>query len=84
MVKRTMCHMRLTGLFLAILACLSILYAPSAQAQAAGIEARFVVDWAAPGETAGPRVEVLMAGNAGSGHYAFIIRGRPIKIIGKN
>jgi hypothetical protein len=36
MVKRAMCHIRLTGLFLAILACLSILSAPDAQAQAAG------------------------------------------------
>ncbi len=36
MVKRAMCHIRLTGLFLAILACLSIPYVPSARAQAAG------------------------------------------------
>jgi hypothetical protein len=42
MVKRAMCHIRLTGPFLAILACLSILYAPDAQAQAAGsIEQNF-------------------------------------------
>jgi hypothetical protein len=36
MVKRAMCHIRLAGLFLAILACLSIPYVPSAWAQAAG------------------------------------------------
>jgi hypothetical protein len=37
-----MCHIRLTGLFLAILACLSIPYAPPARAQAAGgIEQNF-------------------------------------------
>ena len=42
MVKRAMCHIRLTGLFLAILACLSIPGAPGAQAQAAGsIEQNF-------------------------------------------
>src|SRR6195952_2164786 len=42
MVKRAMCHIRLAGLFLAILACLSILYVPGAQAQAAGsIEQNF-------------------------------------------
>ena len=185
MVKRAMCHIRLTGLFLAILSCLSILYTPGAQAQAAGgIEqnfassltavpadalavsgafyvpvyssvsmsqgrlradfsvtlsvhnasetrplllkriayfdtagklvesylkapvalkpfatvevfiaatdvrggtgANFVVDWAATGEIAEPAVEALMVGSVGSGHYAFITQGRPIKIIGKN
>ena len=185
MVKRAMCHIRLIGLFLAILACLSILSAPCAQAQAAGaIEqnfagsltavpaeslavsgafyvpvyssvsmsqgklradfsvtlsvhnasetrplvlkriayfdtagklvesyvkapialkpfstvevfiaatdvrggtgANFVVDWAATGEIAEPVVEALMVGSVGSGHYAFITQGRPIKVIGKN
>jgi len=32
-----MCHIRLTGFFLAILACLSTLHVPGAQAQAAGV-----------------------------------------------
>ena len=46
MVKRAMCHIRLGGFFLTILACLSmclsILAAPTAQAQtAAGIEQTF-------------------------------------------
>ena len=42
MVKRAMCHIRLTGLFLAILACLSMLYTRPARAQAAGgIEQNF-------------------------------------------
>ena len=42
MVKRAMCHIGLRGLFLAILAGLSILNAPGAQAQtAAGIEQNF-------------------------------------------
>jgi len=185
MVKRAMCHIRRSGLFLAILACLSIPYMPDAQAQAAGgIEqnfanslttvptdalavsgafyvpvyssvsmsqgrlradfsvtlsvhnasetrplilkriayfdtagrlvesylkapialkpfstvevfiaatdvrggtgANFVVDWAAAGEIAEPAVEALMVGSVGSGHYAFITQGRPIRIIGKN
>ena len=184
MVKRAMCHIRLMGLFLAILACLSIPGASGAQAQTAGfIEqnfagsltavptdtlavsggfyvpvyssvsmsqgklradfsvtlsvhnasetrslvlkriayfdtagklvesylkapialkpfstvevfiaatdvrggtgANFVVDWAAAGEIAEPAVEALMVGSVGSGHYAFISQGRPIKVIGK-
>ena len=42
MVKQAMCHIRLTGLFLAILACLSIPYVRPAGAQAAGgIEQNF-------------------------------------------
>ena len=42
MVKRAMCHIRLMGLYLAILACLSILHVPGVQAQAAGaIEQNF-------------------------------------------
>jgi hypothetical protein len=184
MVKRAMCHIRLMGLFLAILACLSIPGAPEARAQAAssieqnfagsltaipidtlavsggfyvpvyssvsmsrgklradfsvtlsvhnasetrplvlkriayfdtagklvesylkapialkpfstvevfiaatdvrgGTGANFVVDWAAAGEIAEPAVEALMVGSVGSGHYAFISQGRPIKVIGK-
>jgi hypothetical protein len=36
MVKRAMCHIRLGSFFLVILACLSILRVPAAEAQAAG------------------------------------------------
>jgi Protein of unknown function (DUF3124) len=46
--------------------------------------ANFVVDWAATGEIAEPVVEALMFGDIGSGHYAFVSQGRPIKIIGKH
>jgi hypothetical protein len=49
-----------------------------------GTGANFVVDWAATGEIAEPVVEALMVGGLGSGHYAFITQGRPIKVIGKN
>jgi hypothetical protein len=49
-----------------------------------GTGANFVVDWAAPGEIAEPAVEALMVGSVGSGHYAFITQGRPIKVIDKN
>jgi hypothetical protein len=49
-----------------------------------GTGANFVVDWAAAGEIAEPAVEALMVGSVGSGHYAFITQGRPIRIIGKN
>lgn len=49
-----------------------------------GTGANFVVDWAATGEIAEPVVEALMLGGLGSGHYAFISQGRPIKIVGKN
>jgi hypothetical protein len=49
-----------------------------------GTGANFVVDWAATGETAEPAVEALMVGGVGSGHYAFISQGRPIKLVGKN
>ena len=49
-----------------------------------GTGANFVVDWAAAGEIAEPAVEALMVGSIGSGHYAFISQGRPIKVIGKN
>jgi hypothetical protein len=48
-----------------------------------GTGANFVVDWAAAGEIAEPAVEALMVGSVGSGHYAFISQGRPIKVIGK-
>src|SRR5258706_8020359 len=49
-----------------------------------GTGANFVVDWAASGEIAEPVVEALMLGGLGSGHYAFISQGRPIKVVGKN
>jgi hypothetical protein len=49
-----------------------------------GTGANFVVDWAATGEIAEPAVEALMVGGVGSGHYAFISQGRPIKLVGKN
>ena len=49
-----------------------------------GTGANFLVDWAAAGEIAEPVVEALMFGAIGSGHYAFVSQGRPIKVIGKN
>jgi hypothetical protein len=49
-----------------------------------GTGANFAVDWAAIGEIAEPAVEALMVGSIGSGHYAFISQGRPIKLVGKN
>jgi hypothetical protein len=49
-----------------------------------GTGANFVVDWAATGEIAEPVVEALMFGGLGSGHYAFISQGRPLKLVGKN
>ena len=49
-----------------------------------GTGANFVVDWAATGEIAEPVVEALMFGGVGSGHYAFVSQGRPIKIVGRN
>jgi hypothetical protein len=48
-----------------------------------GTGANFVVEWAAPGDIAEPVVEALMFGGIGSGHYAFISQGRPIKVIEK-
>jgi hypothetical protein len=47
-----------------------------------GTGANFVVDWAATGEIAEPVVEALMFGQLGSGHYAFISQGRPIRVVG--
>ena len=49
-----------------------------------GTGANFVVDWAATSDIAEPVVETLMVGGLGSGHYAFITQGRPMKVIGKN
>jgi len=47
-----------------------------------GTGANFVVDWAATGEIAEPVVEALMFGQLGSGHYAFVSQGRPIRLVG--
>jgi hypothetical protein len=47
-----------------------------------GTGANFVVAWAATAETAEPVVEALMVGGIGSGHYAFISQGRPIRLVG--
>jgi Protein of unknown function (DUF3124) len=49
-----------------------------------GTGANFVVDWAAAADVAEPVVEALMVGGLGSGHYAFISQGRPIRVIAKN
>jgi hypothetical protein len=49
-----------------------------------GTGANFVVDWAATGEIAEPVVEALMFGGLGSGHYAFISQGRPLKVVSRN
>jgi hypothetical protein len=49
-----------------------------------GTGANFVVDWAAADEIAEPVVEALMFGALGSGHYAFISQGRPLKVVGKH
>jgi hypothetical protein len=49
-----------------------------------GTGANFVVDWAAAGEIAEPVIEALMFGGLGSGHYAFISQGRPLKVVGKD
>jgi hypothetical protein len=49
-----------------------------------GTGANFVVVWAATGEIAEPVVEALMVGGIGSGHYAFISQGRPVRVVGKN
>ncbi len=46
-----------------------------------GTGANFVVDWAATGEIAEPAVEALMVGSVGTGHYAFISQGRPIRTV---
>jgi Protein of unknown function (DUF3124) len=46
-----------------------------------GTGANFVVDWAATGEIAEPTAEALMVGSVGTGHYAFISQGRPIRIV---
>jgi hypothetical protein len=47
-----------------------------------GTGANFIVDWASTGEIAEPVVEALMVGGIGSGHYAFISQGRPIRLVG--
>jgi hypothetical protein len=47
-----------------------------------GTGANFIVEWAATGEIAEPVVEALMVGGIGSGHYAFISQGRPVRLVG--
>lgn len=47
-----------------------------------GTGANFIVDWAATGDIAEPVVEALMVGGIGSGHYAFISQGRPVRLVG--
>ena len=49
-----------------------------------GTGANFIVDWAADGPIAEPVMEALMLGGLGSGQYAFISQGRPVKVIGGN
>ena len=49
-----------------------------------GTGANFVVDWAADRRDRRTGHEALMLGGLGSGHYAFISQGRPVKLIGKN
>ena len=49
-----------------------------------GTGANFAVDWAATAAIAEPVIEALMVGGLGSGHYAFITQGRPVKIVGGN
>jgi hypothetical protein len=49
-----------------------------------GTGANFIVDWAADGPIAEPVVEALMLGGLGSGQYAFISQGRPVKVVGGN
>lgn len=47
-----------------------------------GTGANFLVDWAATGQIAEPVAEALMVGGIGSGHYAFVSQGRPIRLVG--
>jgi hypothetical protein len=49
-----------------------------------GTGANFIVDWAADGPIAEPVIEALMLGGLGSGQYAFISQGRPVKVVGGN
>jgi hypothetical protein len=49
-----------------------------------GTGANFIVDWAADGPIAEPVIEALMLGGLGTGQYAFISQGRPVKIVGGN
>jgi hypothetical protein len=49
-----------------------------------GTGANFIVDWAADGPIAEPVIEALMLGGLGTGQYAFISQGRPVKVIGGN
>jgi hypothetical protein len=49
-----------------------------------GTGANFIVDWAADGSIAEPVIEALMLGGLGTGQYAFISQGRPVKVVGGN
>jgi hypothetical protein len=49
-----------------------------------GTGANFIVDWAADGPIAEPVIEALMLGGLGTGQYAFISQGRPVKVVGGN
>jgi hypothetical protein len=49
-----------------------------------GTGANFIVDWAADGPIAEPVVEALMLGGLGTGQYAFISQGRPVRVVGGN
>jgi hypothetical protein len=49
-----------------------------------GTGANFIVDWAADGPIAEPVIEALMLGGLGTGQYAFISQGRPVRVIGGN
>jgi len=49
-----------------------------------GTGANFIVDWAADGPIAEPVIEALMLGGLGTGQYAFISQGRPVKIVSGN
>jgi hypothetical protein len=62
------------GASFVILAALSILYSPAASAHTGTIEQIFAASVAAvPAEN--------LAVSGGAGHYAFISKGRPIRII---
>ena len=91
--KQAICHTQIMGWFSAILVGFLLIHAPRAQAQYPGnaIGQNFAslrpvpsMDRVAAGEIAEPAVEAWMVVSVGAGHYTFISRGRPIKLIGKN
>jgi hypothetical protein len=59
-------------------------FVPASDVRGGAGGANFVVDWAATGEIVAPIAEALMFGDVGSGHYAFVSQGRPMKSLGKN